>query len=216
MSICNLGRPVRDYSLNNLSVNNVLSVNNLLKSVKVELGTLCNDLNNLFDPSTTQTLIGSYSTGLIIGLYYNFFYPSGRMQLNVNNTTSSSNNGIDFDQFLYTDQEKIIEDFRVTASGEYEKTQPNQTPFDLTISVITAPGTITAANINSLMGTPVETLLLKDVTSTPSWGVVSSPSGRIPPNSYFCIRITTNISPDESQIAIKNFRLSWSLRIRDV
>jgi hypothetical protein len=216
MSKCDLGRPIRDYALDNLSVNNVLRVNNLLKSTKVELKTLCNDVDNLFNPSTTQTLIGSFSCspGAIIGLNYNWFYPSGRNQFTISEI-SSTTSPISFEKLIYTSQELIIEDFRMAASGEYKTATSDETPFDLTLSVSTFPGTSTQSNFSS-NGTPVESLSLKNVTALPSATFALSPSGKIPANSYFGIRMTTNISPSQSYISVYKFKLSWSLRVRDV
>jgi hypothetical protein len=54
MSICNLGRPAKDASFQNLTTNDSVRVNKLLKSTRADLERLC-----AIDNNNSITFIGS-------------------------------------------------------------------------------------------------------------------------------------------------------------
>jgi hypothetical protein len=172
MSVCDLGRPPRDAAVQNLTVNDKLRVNKLLKASKAEIGRLCATVgDNLI------TLVGSlvYTTeGPLVADYVVYALPSGSTQLtNVN--LSQLNN------VLYTDTDLVIRKFQASAYTSDALENVNNVDVSLRYGTDTTLLGNTAVSL-SLLGTNTPTA--EGVNATDS-----SATATIPAGSFYNIQI---------------------------
>lgn len=195
MSLCDLGRPPRDAAVENLSVNDTLRVNKLLKVTKAEIDRLCavDDNNTItftgsfeyFDEQNPQTPISNYSLWTL---------PTGAKY--VNNSSVSTVGDPALNLTLYTDKELVIEYFQVTSS---DYTNPSSTQ---NINVSVSSGA-TPASVTDIL-----TLNLLNINPNAARATYEGSNVVIPANSFYSIHLRQGAG---SVGGVSIIRTSWTL-----
>lgn len=164
--ICNTGRPPKDDALQNLTVNDTLRVNNLLKSTKAEIDRLC-----ARDQVASLVLGGSviYSTQEPSAIENVYALPSGSTILNGQSPAAVSD-------LWYTSQDLIIDKFQVAALS------PVAGPLNVAVGVTSDPAV-----------SPTDVLTIPFSLSASTVDVETDVSGTvlIPAGSYVVIHVTS-------------------------
>ena len=184
--ICNTGRPAKDDALQNLTVNDTLRVNNIVKSTKAEIDRLCSQVESV--QNAPIVLAGSFR-------YLGQESPDGfELFLLPSGFTSRTNPRMTqppAEVLWYTPQDLTIEKLQVSITSSSNAT------FVASVSVFSSP-TGPSTEVSQMILSAGVTATLQ--TSVPSTVV-------IPAGSYIAIFISsgsTNLS---------DVRASWSLHL---
>lgn len=186
--ICNTGRPPKDDALQNLTVNDTLRVNNLIKSTKAEIDRLCSQVETI--QNVPIVLAGSliYTGQSTEDGFNQPLLPSGPTVRTTPNITPPT-----VETLWYTPQDLTVEKLQVSLISTVGAT------FDVSVGVLSSPtGPITDLSTITL-SVSASTVDLQ--TSVPS-NVV------IPAGSYIIIHITSS-----SLEALTDVRASWTLHL---
>lgn len=181
--ICNTGRPPKDDALQNLTVNDTLRVNNLVKAAKAEINTLCardQDIPLVLGGSLTYTNDNNTSPTLNL-----FALPSGSTT-----RTSSSNVAFALSDLWYTSQELSNIKFQVAAVSTLATT------LNVSVGVTSNPAVLPANVLTVALPLTANTIgLVTDISNS----VV------IPAGSF----VTVNVS--SSGVSVTDVRVTWTL-----
>lgn len=201
MSLCNLGRPVRDAAVQNLTVNDTLRSNKLLKATKAEIDRLCTQLEEVKKEGKIL-FIGSMR--FIVQLqnflpnetdFYNL--PSGTRAIQGNYNIIVSP---DVETSLYTDIDLVIQKFQATVS-----TAASSPMAEHNINVSIHAGT-TPSSLSNLL-----TLSLLNTNGVDVRETDTSASVIIPAGSYYSIVIRSIQPNPETPANITSLNAAWTL-----
>lgn len=181
--ICNTGRPPKDDALQNLTVNDTLRVNNLLKSTKAEIDRLCGR-----DQSAASVVLAGSLTrsGFLPSLIDLSALPSGstiRIGTQISAVVSD---------FWYTSEDLIVDKFQVAAVSTVAG------PLNVAVSVTSDPAVL-----------PTDVLTIPFDLSANIVNVQTDVSGTvaIPAGSYVTIHVTSPATD------LSDVRVSWTLHL---
>lgn len=175
--ICNTGRPPKDDALQNLTINDTLRVNNLIKSTKAEIDRLCPPNQNV------PIVLGG-------SMYYN---PEGSAAIDLKTFPSgltehfTSTNSPSVSNFWYTPEDLTVSKFQVAAYAN------SAVILDVSISTTSDP-----------LSPPVDLLTVQLALNGTNNSIQSDDSGSvvIPAGSYVTIRnVTSTSGPNEIYVS---------------
>jgi hypothetical protein len=167
--ICNTGRPPKDDALQNLTVNDTLRVNNLLKSTKAEIDRLCTR-----DQSASLVLAGSLIQSVVQPSLLDLpALPSGSTIRNVPQIVAVVSD------FWYTSEDLIIDKFQVAA-----------------LSTVAGPLNVAVGVTSDPVVLPTDVLTIPFDLSANIVNVQTDVSGTvaIPAGSYVTIHVTSPVT----------------------
>jgi hypothetical protein len=182
--ICNTGRPPKDDALQNLTVNDTLRVNNLIKATRAEIERLCatDELVPLvIGGALTMILDGGDPAALDLSAL-----PSGTSSNIVRSAAATVAN------LWYTSQDLIISKFQVAAVSA------DNTTLNVAVGVTSDP---------AVAPTDVLTVALPLTASTVALDTDVSDTVLIPAGSFVTIHVTS------STTTLEDVRVSWTLHL---
>jgi hypothetical protein len=184
--ICNTGRPPKDDALQNLTVNDTLRVNNLVKSTKAEIDRLCSQIETVQNVPIVLAGSFSYSGQDSENGFELFLLPSGFTPVTSASIPPSATN------LWYTPQDLTVEKLQVSLISTVSST------FDVSVGFFSSPsGPITGVS-TIILSVGVSTVELQ--TSVPSNTV-------IPAGSYITISVTSG------SLDLTGVQASWTLHL---
>lgn len=194
--MCDIGRPPRDAALQNLTVNNTVRVNKLLKSTKAEIDRFCAESTN----DGAITFVGSFQ---FIGVdesklnaeYSLYLLPSG-CQI----TSSPAKYSLPFlPTVFYTSVDLVVRKFQAAVTTVTSGDVTSNVIVDLNYGTDSNTINQTAVEL-SLLGTNLNSVRVTD----------SSGSAVIPAGSYYSIVIKEGPGSTDQPF---NLRSSWTLEL---
>jgi hypothetical protein len=200
MSVCNLGRPPRDAAVQNLTVNDTLRSNKLLKANKAEINRLCASIeevkqsNILFIGSLSVTT-GSEGT---LPLNYTLYdLPSGIRDVG-DAFPVLSTPGVS--RALYTDVDLVVRKLQVTLTTS---SQSRDDVHNVDFSIYSGATPVTGTNLVTLSLLNTNAV---DVRETDTSSIAIIPAG-----SYYSILISEGAGSTTNTIT--NLRASWTIEL---
>lgn len=202
MSVCNLGRPARDAAVQNLTVNDTVRTNKLLKATKADIGRLCASIeevkqgNILFIGSMRYAADGESS----LPRDANFFnFPSGARDVAGNISSISAPSPLD--TVLYTDVDLVIQKFQGTITTV--TTGSPTTEHNINLSILTGSSSAVSTNLLTLSFLNTAGNIVRETNT--------SASAIIPANSYYSV-VIRNVS-GENIPGVLTLDAAWTLEL---
>lgn len=199
MSVCNLGRPPRDAAVQNLTVNDTLHSNKLLKANKAEIGRLCASIEEV--KQSNILFIGSlrFATdeGTLPLNYTLYNLPSGIRDIG-NAFPILSTPGVS--RALYTDVDLVVRKLQVTLTTS---SQSRDDVHNVDFSIFSGTTPVTGTNLVTLSLLNTNAI---DVRETDTSSIAIIPAG-----SYYSILISEGAG--SALTTVTNLRTSWTIEL---
>lgn len=200
MSFCNLGRPPKDAAVQNLTVNQSVHVNNLLKATRAEVDRLCavKDAANVLIGSVEY--FGENLSPSVLPIGFTIYsQPSGSRYIGSDITDFTNSN---LALTLYTDTDLIVRKFQMSVNPELSPELSPAVQLNGCLSVGSTPTLLT--NLVTLNFTNVSSGSVARETFT-------GESVVIPANSYYTILVRQSNGSVANNI--NRLRASWTLTL---
>lgn len=202
MSICDLGRPARDAAFQNLTVNDTLRSNKLLKSGKAEIDQLCANIeelkqsNILFIGSLNMVIRTQGQTLPPNYILYNL--PSGTRDIESNYPLVSSS---DVSTTLYTDVDLVVQKIQATIRTDTIQSRSDVHNVDFSIYIGSTPSSLSNLVTVSILNTNGN-----DVRETNTSAIAIIPAG-----SYYSAVI--HEGPGSTENTTNTLFASWTIEL---
>jgi hypothetical protein len=195
MSVCDLGRPPRDAAVQNLTVNDTVRVNKLLKATKAEIDRLCAVSDN-----SATTFVGSFifsGTTVEPNTILDPDYALNVLPTGVTDNGSVNTSPAALNLTLYTDVDLVVR--KLQAAVTTGSSVPSTNNVDVSVSAGTTPTSLSAVLTLNLLSTNGAIVRETDISET----------AIIPAGSYYSVVISEGTG--STQNVVTSLVASWTL-----